>query len=274
MINQLTNILGEPPTVSYEIQGFKTGFKSIDYSIGGISSSDLVLIAAKAGNCSSMLLKNLGIGLSKRYHVLLINTNKNSYSVAKELQSVLLPSDEAQENTEDVMHELSHLADNIFIESDAHFVEDVDQATSTFRSEHGEDAIVLIDNLNGLFLSKEVRTYPRLQEEYEIICNLKMLTIKHGLPIVLLTLIKSNEPARGSDPPAISDLDHLFGLSCRFDKVIGVHRPEYYRIDLDEKGESNENLLLLHILRSETGRRDILRLKISDSNRFLLTEDE
>ena len=273
MIQSLTSILGEPAPFSYQVPGYKTGYPSLDDCLGGISTSDLVFFASKTGNWGSNLMINLAIGLSRRYRVLLIHTTKNAAVVAGEFRSVLLPDDGIPENDGQLLDELNHLATNIFIEDEARFLEEIDLSISSFQLKYGEDTIILIDQLNSIFLSKEIRTYSRGQEEREIAVNLKMLTMKYHLPILLLGRIKSSEPGHEKDPPAFRDLEHLLDLNCPFNKIIGAHRPEYYRIETDEKGASTEDKLFLHILRNNSGMRGILQLNISVSNRFLLTDE-
>ncbi|MFZ4522740.1 MAG: DnaB-like helicase C-terminal domain-containing protein [Bacteroidales bacterium] len=273
MIQSLTNILGNPAPFSYQVPGYKTGYPSLDDNLGGISTSDLVLLASKTGNWGSNLMLNLAIGLSRQYPVLLIHTMKKAPVVARELRSALLPDDSIPENDEQTLDELSHLAANIFIEDEASFLEEIDKSISAFKSLSGEDAIILIDQLNSIFLSKEIRSYSRGQEEREIAVNLKMLALKYHLPVLLLARIKSSKPANEKDPPAFRDLEHLLGLNCPFNKIIGVHRPEYYRIETDEKGSSTEDKLFLHILRNNSGIRGIVRLSINISNRFRLTDE-
>ena len=216
---------------------------------------------------------NLAIGLSRQYPVLLIHTMKKAPVVARELRSALLPDDSIPENDEQTLDELSHLAANIFIEDEARFMEEIDLSISTFQSQSGEDAIILIDQINNIFLSKEIRTYSRDQEEKDIAANLKMLTMKYHLPILLHARIKTSELSHENDPPTFRDFEHLLVLNCPFNKIIGVHRPEYYRIETDEKGVSTEDKLFLYILRNNSGMRGIIRFNISVSNRFLLTDE-
>jgi replicative DNA helicase len=238
MIQSLTNILGDPAPISYQVPGYKTGYPSLDDSLGGISTSDLVLLASKPGNWGSNIMLNLAIGLSRRYRVLLIHTTKKSAVVAGELRSVLLPEDGTLKNDEQLLDELNRLAANIFIEDGVCFLEEIDQSIASFHLHYGEDAVILIDELNSIFLSKEIRSYSRGLEERDIAVNLKMLTMKYHLPVLLLGRIKSYEPALEKDPPTIQDLEQLMGLNCPFNKIIGLHRPEYYRIETDEKGAS------------------------------------
>ncbi|MFZ4523115.1 MAG: DnaB-like helicase C-terminal domain-containing protein [Bacteroidales bacterium] len=273
MIKSLNRILSEPASVSYLIPGYKTGYPSLDSSLGGILDSDLVLIAAKIGNCSSILLLNLAVGLSSRYHVLLISTIKGAPAVAQELKSVLLPENEKGESDEDVLNELNRRACNIFLEDEAHFLEDIEHSIARFRSEYPAEVIVLIDDLNNIFLSKEIRTCPRSKEEGDITSNLRMLTLKYSIPILLLTKIESANPIKKQDPPSLCDLDHLTGLNTPFNNIIGVHLSGSNRIDADEKGLSSGNRLFLHILKNNNGTSDIIPLTFSDSNKFRLKEE-
>jgi hypothetical protein len=274
MYKSLTSILCDPGDVPYEIQGYKTAYPSLDYSLGGISTTDLVLIAAKPGNWSSILVLNLVVGLSHRYHVLLINTTKNATAAAMELKSVLLPGNEAGDGDEETMNELNRLAANIYIEDEARFLEDIEQVLARFHSEYPVDAIVAIDNLNNIFLSKEIRTYPRSREEGEIASNLKMLTLKYNIPVLLLAKTGSPDPFKKKDPPGLSDLDYLVGLSCPFNKIIGVSLSGDNSIHRDEKERPHENKLFLHILQNEHGKPGMIRLAISEPNRFRLENED
>ena len=222
MFKSLMTILHEPARVSYLIPGYKTGYPTLDAGLGGISDSELVLIAAKTGNRSSNFMLNLAVGLSHRYHVLLINTVQGASAVARELKSVLLPSNETNENYADAMYELNRLAANIFIEVSARFMEEIDQSIARFRAEYPADAIVLIDDLNNIFLSKEIRTHRRSVEDEEIVANLKMLTLKYVMPVLLLSKIASSEPLQKNDAPSLCDLDHLMELGYPINKIIGV----------------------------------------------------
>jgi len=273
MIQSLSNILANPTPLSFIVPGYKTGYPSLDDLLGGISKSDLVLLASKTGNWGSNLILNLAIGLSKRYRVLLIHTTKKASVVARELRSALLPDDSIPKNDGQLLDELNHLAANIFIEDEARFMEEIDLSISTFQSQSGEDAIILIDQINNIFLSREIRTYSKDQEEKDIAVNLKMLTLKYHVPILLLARIKSSEAIHEKEPLTFLAIKHLLGINCPFNKIIGVHRPEYYRIEKDEQGEPTEGKLFLKILENGHGRRGVIRLAIDKSNRFRLTDE-
>lgn len=273
MIQSLTNILANPAPLSFIVPGYKTDYPSLDELLGGISTSDLVLLVSKTGNWGINLMLNLAIGLSRQYRVLLILTTKNAQVAARELRSVLLLDDGNPEIDEPMLDELNQLANNIFIEDEARFMEEIDLSISTFQSQSGEDAIILIDQVNNIFLSKEIRTYSRDQEEKNIAVNLKMLTMKYHLPVLLHARIKTSELSHENNSPTFRDFEHLLVLNCPFNKIIGVHRPEYYRIETDEKGASTEDKLYLHILQNDNGKRGVIRLAISESNRFRLTDD-
>jgi len=274
MYKPLTSILEEKPEPSFQIQGFKTGYRSLDYALDGIKESDLVLLIAKVSNHGSIFLENLSVGLSLHYHVLIINTEKSSFAVATELKAILKTKLDADQDPDESSDELNQMAKSLFVEGNARFIEDIDRTIETFKTEHSEDSIVLIDNLHGLFLSKEVRIYTRQQEEYEISQNLKMLTLKHNIPIILYFRIKAIDPLKNSDPPSMVDIEHLMGLHCHFDKILGVHRTEVNMLDFDSNKGSTPYELHVEVLRNGDRNQEMVRLNISDSNRFSIFEKD
>jgi replicative DNA helicase len=274
MYKSLTTIFEEKPEASFQIQGFKTGFRSLDFALKGIKESDLVLLIAKAANFGSIFLENLASGLCRHYHVLLINTEKSAFSVAAEIKNIVISKVEIDHDQNESSEELNQMAKNLFIEDKTRFLIDIDKSIGSFKAENPDDSIVLIDNLHGLFLSKEVRTYTRQQEEYEISQNLKMLTLKHNLPIILYSRIKSIDPLKNSDPPSIVDIEHLMGLHCHFDKILGAHLTDYHMIDFDSGNGSTAYELQVHVLRNGDRKQAVVKFNISDSNRFSVFEKE
>lgn len=272
MYKSLTSIFEEQPEPSFQIQGFKTGYRSLDHTLDGIKESDLVLLIAKVGNHGSIFLENIAAGLSRQYHVLLINTEKKAFAVATELKTILMSKVDIDHDQDESSDNLNQMAKNLFTEDKARFLIDIDKTIEKFKAEYPEDSIVLIDNLHGLFLSKDVRTNTRQQEEYEISQNLKMMTLKHNIPIILYSRIKSIDPLRKSEPPSIADIEHLIGLNCHFDKILGSHRTDYKMIDFDSDEGSTPYELNLQVLRNGDRKSDIVKLNISDSNRFSIFE--
>ena len=272
MYKSLTSIFEDNSEPSFQIQGFKTGYRSLDYALDGIKESDLVLLIAKVANFGSIFLENLAVGLSLQYHVLILNTEKSSLSVATELKAILKTKLDADQDPDESTDELDQMAKNLFIEDKVRFLNEIDRTIEKFKTDHPEDSIVLIDSFHGLFLSKEVRTYTRQQEEYEISQNLKMLTLKHNIPIILYSRIKAIDPLKNSDPPSIVDIEHLMGLHCHFDKILGAHRSENNMVDLDSDKGSTPYELQVEVLKNGDRKQEMVKLNISDSNRFSIFE--
>ena len=274
MYKSITTIFEEKPEPSFQIQGFKTGYRSLDYVLDGIKESDLVLLIAKVGNHGSIFLENLATGLSRQYHVLIINSGKSAFAVATELKTILMSKVEIDHEQNESSDELNQMAKNLFIEDKVRFLIDIDRTIEKFKAENPEESIVLVDNFHGLFLSKEVRTCTRQLEEYDISQNLKMLTLKHNIPIILYSRIKSIDPLRKSEPPSIADIEYLMGLNCQFDKILGVQRSEYNMIDFDSTEGSTPYELHVHVLRNGDRKQAVVKLNISDSNRFSVFDKE
>ena len=266
----MTQILHDPPRESYILPGFTTGYRALDHALGGIGEDELVLLASRPGNYGRILLENLTVGLSRQHKVLYLSTGRKAFAVASELRSILLPAPSGESPAEDTLEDLNRLAQNLFIDDAAIFLGYLDHVIGKFHAEHGTDAIVLIDHLNGLYLSKEIRTGRREREEYGIADNLKRIALKYPIPVIVHARIRQAMASEHGNPPCIGDLMHLTGLNDRFDKIVVVHRPGYYHAASDETNPSDANNLYLYPLRGAN--RDTVMLRISDDNRFLLTE--
>jgi hypothetical protein len=127
--------------------------------------------------------------------------------------------------------------------------------------------------MNDIFYSKGSGEYSFEKQAFEISGNMKMLTLKHHIPILMYHRTKVKELADIFKPAAPVDFDYLEDSNHRFDKILSIHRPEYYKIELDENGDSTENKLFIHVLRNNTGSRGTISLNISEDNRFYLADN-
>ena len=163
MYKALKEIMDENPGQVHPKTTYKTGFKELDQIIQGFTSTDLVLIAAKPGNCGNIFLKNLGVRMSNDIPVLFINTEKDAFTYAKDLESIVTS---VPENSG--LDEMQGPTSDIFIESDAKFPKEIDKTIGQFKREHPDEAIVLIDNMNGVFFSQEAGNYTYEKQAFEI----------------------------------------------------------------------------------------------------------
>lgn len=268
MYKSLVEILAEKPGFLHLKTKFQTGFSALDQILQGFNPSDLVLIAAKPGNCGNIFMKNIGVQMGKRYHVLFINTEKDPYTYAKEIETI---ASSAPSNSR--MMEINRPHSILNIESEARFMEEIDETIGQFRRDYPEEAVVLVDNMNDIFYSKGSGEYSFEKQAFEISGNMKMLTLKHHIPILMYHRTKIKELADIFKPAAPVDFDYLEDSNHRFDKILSVYRPEYYRIDIDENGLSTRNKLYIHVLRNNTGDRGTSILDISEENRLLLADN-
>jgi replicative DNA helicase len=270
MYKSLRELLEETEIYSSADTSYKTGYEQLDERIGGVQNSDLVLVSAKEGNYGSVFMQNLAVGLSKSIPVLYFSCERPGSFCVRQFKSIL-DSKSSNERKQVNLAGIDGHEDKLFIEDSVRFLEDLDSMISRFKANAGIDAIVLIDNLNSLFLTKEIHSFSREKEEFEISVRLKMLTLKHQLPILVFHRIKSANNADEANVPAPVDYEHLEGDSLQFDAILALHRPEYYKIDADLEGNSTENKLNVHIQRAHNGHRSVCALNISRENRFLLT---
>lgn len=271
MFKSLTNLLDQPTIEYRRIPGYQTGYPTLDSLLFGISDSDLVLITAKPGQRSSVFMLNLAVEMSRLYPVLMINTVKSALNVAGDLKVVLIADRKANEITEECIPGFKHLTDNIFIENGAHFLDEIEQAIAEFHARFPSNGVVFIDDINNIFLSREIITYPRSIVEGEIAINLKMIALKYDIPLVLLSKLGSSNSNTSKNAPVLSDLDHLTGMRCPFNKILSVYLSGN---ELDNDGNYLSNQLFIKVLRNDRGDCGIIRLAISETNVFRFIDSQ
>ena len=94
----------------------------------------------------------------------------------------------------------------------------------------------------------------REQEVSMISRQIKSVAMELKIPIIALSqLNRSVETRTGNKRPQLSDLRESGAIEQDADMVIFIHRPEYYKIDTDEDGESTKGLAEIIIAKNRHG---------------------
>ena len=110
---------------------------------------------------------------------------------------------------------------------------------------------IFIEDLQSIFYSEE---NGNSREGMELICHeLKKLARELNVPIIITSdlnrAVERREGTWGKEP-LLSDLSGSNGIENMADSVILLHRPEYYKIYQDEKGNSLRNIIEIKILKN------------------------
>ncbi|MEA3458636.1 MAG: DnaB-like helicase C-terminal domain-containing protein, partial [Candidatus Thermoplasmatota archaeon] len=111
----------------------------------------------------------------------------------------------------------------------------------------------------------------REQEISTISRSLKALAKELDVPIIALSqLSRAVETRGGSKKPILSDLRESGAIEQDADLVLFIYRPEYYKIDQDEEGNTTEGFAEISIAKHRNGAlKDIPMRFISNFAKFV-----
>jgi len=119
------------------------------------------------------------------------------------------------------------------------------------KAQHGIQMIV-IDYIQLMSAGSDKGN--REQEISTISRSLKALAKELNIPIITLSqLNRSVETRGGSKRPQLSDLRESGAIEQDADMVMFIYRPEYYKIDVDEEGNSTAGMAELIIAKHRNG---------------------
>jgi replicative DNA helicase len=122
--------------------------------------------------------------------------------------------------------------------------------------------LVVLDYLQ-LILPHRIRRN-REQEVSTLLRSIKSIAKELNIVVLLLSqLNRSVELRAGNKRPMLSDLRESGAIEDDADKVIFLHRPEYYGIIEDENGNSLQGMAELIIAKNRTGTTDELVLRFN-----------
>jgi len=133
--------------------------------------------------------------------------------------------------------------------------------------------VIILDFLQMLNY-KYLRRYNRDVEIDEICKKLKELAKEHKVCIIAASSLNRGVENRiGSDGkrPQLCDLRDSGSIEQMADKVLFLHRPEYYRMFVDERGDSLTGVLEVIVAKNIAGIVGDIRLMLSN-NRLTIEE--
>lgn len=227
------------------ITGITTGFIDVDKWTGGLSRSDLIIIAGRPSMGKTALATNIAFNAATAFSKKSDGGGKVAFyslEMSKEqlvtrilAQECNVPSERIrrgeikEEDFAKLVEEKQKMAELPL------FIDDTPALTmSTLRSrsrklkrQHGLDLIV-IDYLQLLQGSPDKRNENRVQEISEITRSLKAIAKELDVPIIALSQLSRAVEARDDKRPQLADLRESGSIEQDADVVMFVYREEYY----------------------------------------------
>src|SRR4030066_1762051 len=214
-----------------------TGFIDLDRLLGGLQSSDFLIIAGRpgTGKTSFMLSVAKNAALIHKKHIAIFSMEMSNDQLAQRLI--------AQETGIDSHHlrtgkltddEWALFAQAIEVLNDTHiFLDDTPgltpiQLRTKCRRLHMEYNLdlILVDYLQ--LMSSGVRSENREQEVSYISRNMKILARELNVPVLAAAQLSRAIEQRADKEPQLSDLRESGSLEQDADVVMFLHRPELY----------------------------------------------
>ena len=234
------------------LSGVATGLADLDFKMGGLQSSDLIIIAGRPAMGKTALATNIAFNVARAYRgetkpdgskatldggqvgffSLEMSAEQLATRVIAEQSGVASSKMRRGDVTEaefqrivDTMRDIQRLP--LYIDQTGGIsIAQLSARARRLKRQKGLDLLV-VDYLQLLSGSKS-RSDNRVQEITEITTGLKALAKELAVPIIALSQLSRQVEARDDKRPQLSDLRESGSIEQDADVVIFVYREEYY----------------------------------------------
>jgi replicative DNA helicase len=250
-----------------KLSGLATGLKDLDAKMGGLQSSDLIIVAGRPGMGKTALATNIAYNVAQAWRGE-VRTDGHTETVnggivgffslemsAEQLATRIIaeqsgiPSSTIRrggiterdfEDLKDVAIRLQNLRFYID-ETGGLTVAQLAARARRLKRTHGLDLLV-VDYIQLLQGSTRRAQENRVQEVTEITTNLKALAKELNVPIMALSQLSRQVENRDDKRPQLSDLRESGSIEQDADVVLFVFREEYYLSNKEPRPGSDEHI--------------------------------
>ena len=255
------------------LSGLPSGFHDLDKMTSGWQNTDLVIIAARPAMGKTALVLSMVKNMAVNYNIpvgMFSLEMSNLQLVNRLLQNVCEISGEKVKSGRLTSDEWTKLTTRITQLQGAPIYVDDTPGLSVFElrtkarrlvREHGVK-IIMIDYLQ-LMTAAGMQFGSREQEVSTISRSLKGLAKELDIPIIALSQLNRGVETRQGEGkrPQLADLRESGAIEQDADMVCFIHRPEYYKIFEDEKGNDLRGLAEIIIAKHRSGSVGDVRLR-------------
>lgn len=266
VIKQAMDLLNKAAGNEGGLTGVPTGFTKLDEITAGWQPSDLIIIAGRPAmgktSFALSLAKNIVVdfGLPTAFFSLEMNNvqlvNRLISNICEVSGSKLLSGQLALDDWERIDKNVRKLTGTPLYVDDTPGLSIFELRTKARRLAREKDIkIIMIDYLQ-LMNANGMRFGSRQEEVSTISRSLKGLAKELNIPIIALSqLNRTVEQREGLEGkrPQLSDLRESGAIEQDADMVLFVHRPEYYHILQDEKGNDLRGMAQIIIAKHRKG---------------------
>lgn len=270
------------------MSGLRSGFDGLDKITSGWQNSDLVIIAARPAMGKTAFVLSMAKNMAVNYNipVALFSLEMSNVQLVNRLivNVCEIPGEKIKSGRlenyewEQLDFKIKELYDAPIYVDDTPSLSVFELRTKARRlvREHNIQCII-IDYLQ-LMNASGMNFGSREQEVSTISRSLKGLAKELNIPIIALSQLNRGVEARQGiegKRPQLADLRESGAIEQDADMVCFIHRPEYYKIYEDEKGNSLVGLAEIIIAKHRNGAVGDVRLRFkSEFAKFMNIEDD
>jgi replicative DNA helicase len=288
VIKQSMDLIQKAALQEEGVSGLKSGFTALDKITFGWQNSDLVIIAARPamGKTAFVLSMAKNMAVNFKIPVALFSLEMSNVQLVNRLivNVCEIPGEKIRNGQlapfewEQLDYKIKDLYDAQIYVDDTPSLSIFELRTKARRlvREHNVKCII-IDYLQ-LMNASGMNFGSREQEVSTISRSLKGLAKELNIPIIALSQLNrgvTNRPGDEGKRPQLSDLRESGAIEQDADMVCLIHRPEYYKIFEDAKGNSLIGLAEIIIAKHRNGATGDIYLRFkSDFAKFMNIDED
>jgi len=268
------------------LSGIATGLNDLDRRMGGLQSSDLIVLTGRPGMGKTSLATNIAFNIAAAYEpeqqadgafkaknggvIGFFSLEMSSEQLATRIisEQAEVPSSKIRRGdlTEADFDKLVVCTQTLqkiplFIDSTGGIsIAQVAARARRLKRQRGLDVIV-IDYIQLMQGSSAKAAQGRVQEITEITTGLKALAKELGVPIIALSQLSRQVESRDDKRPQLSDLRESGSIEQDADVVLFVYREEYYLKNKEPKPGTEEYIKWENEMNEARGKAEIIIAK-------------
>jgi replicative DNA helicase len=265
------------------LSGLATGLEDLDKMMGGLQSSDLVILAGRPGMGKSSFATNIGYNIAKAWRgaqqadgtiktvdggiVGFFSLEMSSEQLATRMlaEQAGIPSSDIRRGAihEDQFDRLVEAAQEMqripfYIDQTGGIsISQLSARARRLKRQRGLD-LLIVDYLQLISGSSRRSNENRVQEITEITTNLKALAKELNVPILALSQLSRQVESRDDKRPQLSDLRESGSIEQDADVVLFIFREEYYLKNRKPKENTEEFFKWMAEMDQMAGRAEVI----------------
>lgn len=256
----------------------QTGFTDFDKKFGGFLEGELVVIGARPAMGKSFLLVNLALNISTTVPLVYFTFDLSEFSLTNRIISAISKieysnvvnntlSDEESDRLSSIEKKINTC--NLFINDSCYNSMPNFKSLCKIHIQENGVKVIIVDCLQ-LMSTYKFRSNREAEVSY-ISRELKSFAKENNVCVIASSQLSRSAEYREGKRPQLTDLRESGAIEQYADKVIFVHRPEYYGISVDHEGNNIIGLAELILAKNRNGY--VGEVKVRRNTNFTSFED-